>query len=337
MLSQKKEKVANVYNFAEETVPGMDDNEFRRHFRIGKSVFNILIQEFEPFLVRHIGGRGPLSVYKQLLIFLWHISTLESMRETANLFGVSTSTVHDCVHTTAKTISDHAHKFIKWPKQDRRNEIATSFQDASRIPSITGVIDGTHIRLVNPIEGERDYINRKGYPSMQLQLIVDDHLLITDAYVGWPGATHDARVLRNSPIYEKAENNLILRNDFIFGDSAYPLRRWLQTPFRDNGCLNQHQRRYNRSFSKIRQTVERAKGHLKGRFRRLQCIHCTDAEKVCRLIMAACVLHNLCILTDDDILSFIDMDEAEDCNRYPNIYGNAARGEQRRNALVNVF
>ena len=132
-VASKKEKVANVSNFAEETVPGMDDNEFRRHFRIGKSVFNILIQEFEPFLVRHIGGREPLSVYKQLLIFLWHISTLESMRETANIFGVSTSTVHDCVQTTAKTISDHAHKFIKWPKQDRRNEIATSFQDASRI------------------------------------------------------------------------------------------------------------------------------------------------------------------------------------------------------------
>ena len=110
------------------------------------------------------------------------------------------------------------------------------------------MIDGTHIRLVNPIEGERDYINRKGYPSMQLQLIVDDHLLITDAYVGWSGATHDARVLRNSPIYEKAENNLILRNDFIIGDSAYPLRRWLQTPFRDNGRLNQQQKRYNRSF-----------------------------------------------------------------------------------------
>jgi hypothetical protein len=56
-----------------------------------------------------------------------------------------------------------------WPSYiciDRRNEIATSFQDASRIPNITGVIDGTHIPLVNPIEGERDYINRKGYPSM---------------------------------------------------------------------------------------------------------------------------------------------------------------------------
>ena len=163
-------------------------------------------------------------------------------------------------------------------------------------------------------------------------------MLITNAYVGWPGATHDARVLRNSPIYEKAENNLILRNDFIIGDSAYPLRRWLQTPFRDNGRLNQQQRRYNRSFSKIRQTVERANGHLKGRFRRLQCIHCTDAEKVCRLIMAACVWHNLCILTNMTFYHlFIDMDEAVDCNRYPNIYGNAARGEQRRNALVNVF
>ena len=58
----KKEKVANVSNFDEETVPGMDDNEFRRHFRIGKSVFNILIQEFEPFLVRHIGGRAFICI-----------------------------------------------------------------------------------------------------------------------------------------------------------------------------------------------------------------------------------------------------------------------------------
>jgi hypothetical protein len=31
---------------------------------------------------------------------------------------------------------------------------------------------------------------------MQLQLVVDDYMLITDAYVFWPGSTHDARVLK---------------------------------------------------------------------------------------------------------------------------------------------
>lgn len=35
---------------------------------------------------------------------------------------------------------------------------------------MTGFIDGTHIRLSAAIGGERDYYNRKGYPSIQLQV-----------------------------------------------------------------------------------------------------------------------------------------------------------------------
>jgi hypothetical protein len=59
-----------------------------------------------------------------------------------------------------------------------------------------------------------------------------------NSYVGWPGSTHDARVLRNSQIYEDAEQGLaILGNKFIIGDGAYPLRRWLITPYRYNGHL----------------------------------------------------------------------------------------------------
>ena len=34
------------------------------------------------------------------------------------------------------------------------------------------------------------------------QLVVDDRMLIRDAYVGWPGCTHDARVFRNSPLWK---------------------------------------------------------------------------------------------------------------------------------------
>ena len=73
------------------------------------------------------------------------------------------------------------------------------------MPGIVGILDGTHIAIVNCPEGETDYINRKGYASVQLQLIMDDSLLINDAYVGWPGSTHDARVLRNSTFVPEAE------------------------------------------------------------------------------------------------------------------------------------
>lgn len=62
-------------------------------------------------------------------------------------------------------------------------------------------VDVTHIRLSHTPFQDISYINRKGYPSVVLQVIVDDKLLIRDCYVGWPVSTHDARVYRNSPIY----------------------------------------------------------------------------------------------------------------------------------------
>ena len=52
-----------------------------------------------------------------------------------------------------------------------------------------------------------------------------DHTLrFMDIYVGWPGSVHDARVLRNSPLYQAADN-LFQGDTHLLGDSAYPLQR----------------------------------------------------------------------------------------------------------------
>ncbi|XP_062588208.1 putative nuclease HARBI1 [Saccostrea cucullata] len=203
---------------------------------------------------------------------------------------------------------------------------------------IVGVMDGTHIRIVNCPGGQQDYINRKGFASIQAQLIVDDKLMINDVNVGWPGSTHDARVLRNSGIFHYAENNgKILQNHYIIADGAYPLKWWLMTPFRDNGRLNNAQRRYNRIFSSARQCVERAIGHLKGRFRRLQNLHVGSVTHMCNLVISACILHNMCIICDDYIDDFIDMTQAEDINQYPNVFQNAADGTNIRDRLVAIL
>lgn len=36
---------------------------------------------------------------------------------------------------------------------------------------------------------------------------------------------HDARVLRNSPLFQSAENQLFQGDTHLLGDSAYPLQR----------------------------------------------------------------------------------------------------------------
>lgn len=99
-----------------------------------------------------------------------------------------------------------------------QEEISTRIADKSGVENCVGFIDGTHIRLSCIPRGDNDYVNRKGYPSVQLQLVVDDTLTITDSYVGWPGCSHDARVFRNSPIHRQLSNNQFIQNNkFIIG------------------------------------------------------------------------------------------------------------------------
>uniref|UniRef100_A0A8W8MGB1 DDE Tnp4 domain-containing protein n=1 Tax=Magallana gigas TaxID=29159 RepID=A0A8W8MGB1_MAGGI len=91
-----------------------------------------------------------------------------------------------------------------------------------------------------------------------------------DINVGWPGRVHDAKVLRNSNLWEAGFEKCAHGRYHILGDAAYPLKQWLLTPYRDNGHLNQQQRRYNLQLSSKRQVIERAFALLKGRFRRLK-------------------------------------------------------------------
>lgn len=169
------------------------------------------------------------------------------------------------------------------------------------------------------------------------QIVVDKDLTIISAYTGWPGCTHAARVLRNSQLYHKAEQGeLFSQGQHIFADNAYPLRNWLITPFRTVGDITPVQKRFNRKFSGLRQTVERAIGHLKGRFRRLREIPLHSPEDICKVIIVGCILHNVCVLCNDDKENLIETDGPLHPNNFQNIYQNGYHGVARRMQLLNA-
>lgn len=115
------------------------------------------------------------------------------------------------------------------------------------------------------------------------QIVVDNDMLIRDIYTGWPRSTHHARVLRNSIFFNNANTgNYLDANKYIIADSAYPLKMWLITPFKDNGRLNAQQRRLNKVLSSARQVVERSicLPVLKKRFRRLTKVTIHHPEEI---------------------------------------------------------
>ena len=127
---------------------------------------------------------------------------------------------------------------------------------------------------------------------MQLQVVCDTDMIFSVVYCGWPGAAHDARVLRNSPLFHDAEtrtNDIFPGQTYIIGDAAYPLKTWLMTGFKDNGHLTARQKRFTNRLSSKRMVIERGIGLLKGRFRNLKVMVDIDRiRSLPKLVMAAC-------------------------------------------------
>jgi len=208
-------------------------------------------------------------------------------------------------------------EFITIPTGQKAQAVMEAFEEKRGFPGVMGAIDGTHIPIKAPKHNHEQYINRKGFFSIQLQVICDPDLLITDVFCGYPGSVHDTCVFRNSPICCEVEvnpDNYFPGNSHILGDAAYPLKRWLLTPFRDNGHLTAQQRRYNTAHSSTRMVVERSIGLLKNRFRKLKTMMDIDKiDDIPEIIVSACILHNICII-EDDIEDFLDDSNDDDHN-----------------------
>ena len=143
-----------------------------------------------------------------------------------------------------------------------------------------------------------------------MQAVVDYRGWFMDAYIGWPGKVHDARVLVNSSLYRKAMSGTLLPDWkrtisgvqvplVVLGDPAYPALPWLMKPYPETAQITAEERRFNYRQSRARMTVENAFGRLKGRWRcllkRMDC-HLSNVPN----IVASCVvLHNMCKMFGD--------------------------------------
>jgi hypothetical protein len=115
---------------------------------------------------------------------------------------------------------------------------------------------------------------------------------------------------------------------------------WLITPLKNNGYLTPREKRFNTALSSLRQIVERAISLLKGRWRKLKYLDHLDLELAVQIIMAACVLHNFCLLHDDfDNNYFLPDDEddnQQDDDENNNHELNDGAAVQKRQHLMNI-
>ena len=79
------------------------------------------------------------------------------------------------------------------------------FAEIAGFPNVIGAIDCTHIAIKAPSEGEYAYVNRKHFHSLNVQIICDAQMRLTNIVARWPGSTHDSFVVTNSSVGNRLE------------------------------------------------------------------------------------------------------------------------------------
>lgn len=299
---RQRQRVENYVH----VVQNKSDDEFRCMFRVTRQVFLQLLEKLENSgrIPTHPGGRPKKSAEVCLLMTLHYLSKKTGQSDEAELFDMSQSSVHRIVARVLQWMVSLSREVIVWPSGAKAREVAEAFEAIAGISGCIGAIDGSHIPIQKPhIDGD-DYYNRKYGFSILLQAVVDADMKFTNCYAGDPGRMHDTRCLRRSLLYARAErdvNRVFPHGTFLLGDKGYIGygHRWIVTPFKDNQIVDPDQTDFNRRVSKTRVKVECAFGILKARFRKLKMVEARDMDIIVRMVLACCVLHNLCITNGD--------------------------------------
>lgn len=228
----------------------------------------------------------------------------------------------------SKTIALKIRQFIQFPTSGEQTEVKQKFYQVSGFPGVLGCIDCTHVPIKNPDRRHGEvFRNRKGWFSINVQLICGPNMEIYDIVARWPGSVHDSRIFNNSRSCMRFEEGVL--SGILIGDSGYAQTSYMFTPVANP--QTQSEIRYNRAHISTRNIIERLNGVWKRRFaclsRKLQ----NSLVNTCNIIVACAVLHNITLLTHEDLIA----EPIEDLQEVPLPHVNATeRGSLIRAAFI---
>lgn len=269
--------------------PPESNQDYHQLFRFTEENVKFLTREFIRETEETRGGA--LSPKQQMEVTLRCLSDPGFQRSVGFEMGVSQSTVSKTLQSVVQQISEQAKDWIKFPCTGAEAQEANNRWYAKHeFPGCVGAIDCTHVRIEKPGGKFGDeFINRKNFPSFNVQATCDQDYIFTSIDCGWPGSVHDSRVFKNSDIYQTMSSSSY--PCLLLGDEGYGITPFLMTPF--SNPTNEEQKKFNKFHARGRVVIEQAFGQLKRRFPILRYGVRLKMDRISRCILACVVLHNV--------------------------------------------
>ncbi|RXN17303.1 nuclease HARBI1 [Labeo rohita] len=256
-----------------ETVP---DEFLLTTFGFPREFIYYLVELLKDSLLRRTQRSRAISPDVQILAALGFYTTGSFQSKMGDAIGISQASMSRCVSNVTKALIEKAPEFIGFTRDEAtRQQSKEEFYRIAGIPNVMGVVDCAHIAIKAPNADDSSYVNKKGFHSINCQLVCDARGLLLSAETHWPG------------------------------DNRYPLKKWLMTPVQSPESPAEY--RYNLAHTTTHEIVDRTFRAIQTRFR------CLDGakgylqyspEKCSHIIQACCVLHNISLQSGLDAWTF---------------------------------
>ncbi|XP_021750446.1 uncharacterized protein LOC110716122 [Chenopodium quinoa] len=259
-----------LYNDYFANNPVYNDNQFRRRFRMQRSLFCRIMSkvvEGDQFFQQRRNAAGklglsPLQKCTAAIRMLAYGVAADAVDEYLRL-GQTTSR-QALQHFCQGVISQFESEYLRKPTDEDLRRILHQ-NDLRGFPGMIGSIDCMHWEWKNcPTAWKAQYAGRSKSATLILEAVADQDLWIWHAFFGMPGSCNDLNVLYRSPGITHPH----VRKDKLFADQQ----------------------------AAVRKDVERAFGVLQARFAILrQPALAYDEDILCDIMKACIIMHNMIV------------------------------------------
>uniref|UniRef100_A0A3P9BWJ3 Putative nuclease HARBI1 n=1 Tax=Maylandia zebra TaxID=106582 RepID=A0A3P9BWJ3_9CICH len=257
----------------------LDDRELLRRYRLDRAGIMFVVDLLRDAITSPTRRHNAITPKTKVITTLRYLATGKMQQCSSDDLGLSQSSVSRVITQilTALSQPNIVTQFVSFPLDARTlHTHKRAFMDIAGFPGVVGVIDGTHVRIIAPSEDEAVFVNRRNFHSINVQIVFSAACKILDIVAKRPGSTHDARMLSESGIRQLFERRYVPANCHLLGDSGYPCKPWLLTPYL--------------------QPSKQYKNH--GNEMQAICLCILLPEKVSKVIIACAILHNILVKKD---------------------------------------
>ena len=285
--------------------PVFTEEEFRRRYRVSKSIFIAVVakvQSFDSWFIqtKNCAGKMGISAHLNVAVALVVLGNGSSFDRCVSEYRMSSSTISSCLHRFCTAmVSIFFDKIVRYPT-DAEAQAECNVNADRGFPGCIGSIDCQNWRWgLCPVSHHGHYTGKDKKPTVKLEAVCTHDLYVWHAFFGQPGSCNDLITLNHSPfvkdvVHKKFQpaiqywmNGSVDRRWYLLADGIYP--KWSIFAKTIACPVTESESRYATRQESCRKDVERLFGVLHKRFAILRHPSAFWSKEKLAQVMKACL------------------------------------------------